>query len=322
MMDCREALQILEFAARDGEDLRDGKDFPSEVYTDDERAAAEAHLATCTTCARTIQNRRQLDRTIAEVMQSVPIPRGAQQRLLAQLAELESANSDSNAGRPNAEAELSVDQVGADSPSEQGQNGQSHRRAGSSIRPASASQPPAPVSRRRFLKVLLPACAAGLIGFFGVVWFFTPRWTVSQVSDALAEIESLQDLGNFTGSTAPIDLPSQPGWERLQWEGGSTAKGLALAPSVIAVYGFDIPKGRRAAAVHGLIAVLPRNCVGRLPEADSLATAAPTSGYVSARIGESVCVAWQQGDVVCVCLIQGGPDSLSTLQNVLEQPSA
>ena len=33
-------------------------------------------------------------------------------------------------------------------------------------------------------------------------------------------------------------------------------------------------------------------------------------------------LAWQQGDFVYVCLIRGGPDSLSTLQDLLHQPSA
>ena len=34
-------------------------------------------------CARTVRNRRELDRTIGRVMRTVAIPRGAQQRLLA-----------------------------------------------------------------------------------------------------------------------------------------------------------------------------------------------------------------------------------------------
>ena len=100
------------------------------------------------------------------------------------------------------------------------------------------------------------------------------------------------------------------------------AKGLPLASNVIAVYGFDIPKTRHTGAVRGLIAVIPRNRIRNLPDADSLATASLSSGYLQAQIGESVCVAWQQGDFVYVCLIRGGPDSLSTLQSVLEQPSA
>ena len=56
--------------------------------------------------------------------------------------------------------------------------------------------------------------------------------------------------------------------------------------------------------------------------AASLATAAPTGSYLSARIGDSMCVAWQEGDVVCVCLVKGGADSLEALQNALGEPAA
>jgi hypothetical protein len=70
-----------------------------------------------------------------------------------------------------------------------------------------------------------------------------------------------------------------------------------------------------------LIAVIPLDKIrNNVPTAGSLATA--SSEYLETRSGDSVCVAWQQGDVVYVCLIQGGPDSLSTLQSLLQQPSA
>ena len=90
---------------------------------------------------------------------------------------------------------------------------------------------------------------------------------------------------------------------------------------MIAVYGFDIPKTRHTGAVRGLIAVIPLDKIrNNVPTAGSLATA--SSEYLETRSGDSVCVAWQQGDFVYVCLIQGGPDSLSTLQSLLQQPSA
>jgi hypothetical protein len=306
MMDCRQALQILEF---DGGDAGDSL---AEIYSAEERAAAEAHLESCPACARTLANRRDLDRTIGQVMRAVPVPRGAQQRLLARLSELETAEADTV---PTAEV---------------GRNGQPFPAMVPSVRPARPIQAPPLTSRRRFLKRLVPlsALVVALVGFFGVVWLFMPSFSVEEVSGALAKVdfESLGTLPDFTGKDAAAHLPSDSGWERLKWKRGTEARGLPLASNVIAVYGFDVPKTRRAGAdpgaVRGLIAVIPRSRIRNLPEADSLATASPLSGYLQAQIGESVCVAWQQGDFVYVCLIRGGPDSLSTLQSVLEQPSA
>jgi len=312
MMDCRQALQILEF------DAGDAGDSLAEVYSAEERAAAETHVESCPACARTVQHRRDLDRSIGQVMRAVPIPRGAQQRLLARLSELETADSGTDAGR------TAVVPAGAGG-EEAGRNGQPSPSTASLVEPARPIQATRRASRRRFLKSLVPLTAClvvALVGFFGVVWYFTPRWSVDDVSGALAEVDfgSLGSLADFKGSDAVAHFPSEPGWERLDWKCGTLAKGLPFAPNVIAVYGFDIPKTRHTGAVRGLIAVIPRNRIRNVPQADSLATA--SIEYLEARIGTgSVCVAWQQGDVVCVCLIQG-PDSLSTLQGVLQQPSA
>jgi hypothetical protein len=306
MMDCRQALQILEF---DGGDAGGSL---AEIYSAEERSAAEAHLESCPACARTVHSRRDVDRAIGQVMRSVPIPRGAQQRLLARLSELETADADTDAGR----TAVVPARVGGE---EGGRNGQPSPSAAPSVKPARPIQAARFASRRRFLKRLVPlgAClVVALVGFFGVVWLFTPSFSVEEVSGALAKVdfESLGKLSDFKGKDA--SLPSE--WERLC---GTKAKGLPLAPNLIAVYGFDIPNTRHTGVVRGLIAVIPLARIRNVPAADSLATA-PSSDYLEARIGTgSVCVAWQQGDVVCVCLIQG-PDSLSTLQSVLQQPSA
>jgi len=296
-MDCRRALEILEFSDRESDGA--SADFCSA----DDRAAAESHLESCAACAQAVRNWRQLDRAIAQVMRAVPVPRGAQQRLLARLAEIETKPVDSAS-----EAVASAPNPVSDE----------------LARLAQSSKLP---SRRRFLRSLVPvaACVAVAgIGFFSVVWMFSPRWSVEQVSQELAKLDfdSLQTLGNFTGNGAAASLPKEPGWERLNWEGGALAKGLPAAPDVIAVYGFDIPKTHHHGAARGLIAVIPRNRIRNLPAAGSLATASPTSEYMEARLGESVSVAWQEGNVVYVCLLQGGADSLSTLQGILDQPSA
>jgi hypothetical protein len=299
-MDCRRALEILEFSDRES----DGA--PADFCSAEDRGAAEAHLESCAACAQTVGNCRQLDRAIGQVMRAVPIPRGAQQRLLARLAEVETdavVNGSNTAGS------------GATAG-----NGLAGEKPPATATPARPSALP---SRRRFLRGLIPAVAClsvASVAFFGVVWMFSPRWTVDQVSKELAKLDfdSLETLANFTGGDP--QLPS--GWDRPHLLRGGQAKGLPAAPNVIAVYSFDIPKNRRHGAARGLLAVIPRNRVRNQPEADSLSRASATSEYVDARLGESVCVAWQEGNVVCVCLIQGGPDSLSTLQGILEQPSA
>jgi hypothetical protein len=312
MMDCRQALQILEF------DLPDTDGLPEEICSAEEHAAALAHLESCPACVRTVLNRRELDRTIGRVMRTVAIPRGAQQRLLAQIVELEAAGTIASTTASDDSSPDANDGIAA----------------GAGRSPAVDSEVPSiipakPLSRptrRRFLKSMVPltAClAVALTGFFGVVWFFSPRWTVADVSQSLTEIDfaSLQALPDFTGGGGAAQLPGEPGWEHLKWQCDKQAKGLPLAANMIAVYGFDV-RTRQPEPIQGLIAVIPRNRVRNPPSETSLTMAVPTSGYLTARIGESVCVAWQEGDYVYVCLVRGGPDSLSRLQQLLEQPAA
>src|SRR5579862_7264302 len=82
-MDCRRALEILEFSDRESDGAA------ADFCSPEDRAAAEEHLEGCAACAQAVGNWRQLDRTIGQVMRAVPIPRGAQQRLFARLAEVE-----------------------------------------------------------------------------------------------------------------------------------------------------------------------------------------------------------------------------------------
>jgi hypothetical protein len=328
MMDCRHALQILDLQ----DQLADG--LPSEVFPTEERAEAEAHLESCQACARTVLNRRELDRTIGRVMRAVQIPRGAQQRLLARISEIETVDCGEGSGQPMAPLVMTTGGSGLDvfhsNDEDLARNSESSSAAPTplpTVRPARPFGVSGRASRRRFLRagVLLAVCSVvALVGFFGVVWLFAPRWSVDDVSQAMAEIdfETLGALGNFAGNGAAADLASESGWQRLKWPCGRQAKGLPIAPNLIAVYGFDVPETRGSAAIRGLIAVIPRRLIRSAPAADSLATASPTGGYLQARIGESVCVAWQQGDFVYVCLIRGGADSLGTLQSALGEPAA
>ncbi len=148
-MDCRQALQILEFNDSDAGGL------PSEVYSADDRAAAEAHLESCPACARTVQNRRELDRSIGQVMRSVQIPRGAQQRLLARLSELETADFGSGTRQPDAAFEVAgTSNVGGahSSGEEAARNDQPSSAAASSVKPAQPSGIATQRSRRRFFE--------------------------------------------------------------------------------------------------------------------------------------------------------------------------
>lgn len=292
-MDCRTALEILDCAGPGVSDMPEAR-----------LAEAEAHAADCSRCATTVRNRRQLDLKIGRILRAVEVPQAAQDRLLMQLTELERSNP------------VSVQLPAVTAPS------------GSMVRPMERplAEPPAP-PKRRPLRGLLPVAACLVIaalGFFSVVWLLTPRSSVDSVSEELAKIdfELLQNLPDFNGAQVSRVLPSDAAWQNLQWSCNQMPKGLATAPDAFAVYGFVIPPNRvRNEPIRGLLAVIPRRRVAVLPAAQSLSTAS-ISGYVTARIGESVWVSWTSGDVVCVCLIQGGDGSLTLLQRMLESPAA
>ncbi len=91
---------------------------------------------------------------------------------------------------------------------------------------------------------------------------------------------------------------------------------------MIAVYGFEVPERGRFGSVKGLIAVIrgARFAIRLTPiRSRRLLRRADICRRGS---GDAVCVAWQQGGFVYVCLIKGGADSLETLQNALGEPAA
>ncbi len=158
-------------------------------------------------------------------MRAVVVPRDAQERLLAQLADLEAAPYAREAapGSQTEAAEISS----IDVPHE------IHRP------PAAIAEQsqvvPAPVkaaarSQRPMWRALVPvsACAAvAAIAFFGAIWLMTPRWSVDEVRVQLARVDFdlLETLRNFQGEPAVRQLPADPGWHKLEWRCRQVAKG-------------------------------------------------------------------------------------------------
>jgi hypothetical protein len=276
----------------------------------DELAAAEAHLADCRRCAAIARNRRDLDRRIGRIIRAVDVPEAARQRTLGALAELDA----NNAASISTSLSIADDSVRPD-----------HTAA--TLSPGSTAQSEAPQTRRRFLtRGWIPAVVCLLVGaiaFFGVVWFLTPRWTVDEVCQELAKIDfdALKGLPGFKGDSIASRLPSEPGWQSLQWCCDGVAKGVPSTAEnrAFAVYGFVMRQGNNT--IHGLVAVIPVRRMRNPPAADSLSTAA-VGDYRSARIGETVTASWTNGNVVVVCMVQGGADSLEVLQRHLNAPPA
>lgn len=320
-MDCRTALEILDCQGAG----------PSELSERD-LAAAERHLADCGRCRAIVQNRRRLDRKIGRVLRAVDVPRVAQEQVIEQLSALETValvDKTPAAGRSGDNLNPTRATSGAvDEPA-----GAMATTVNLSQAPAESPHPPGERPRRRVWRGFVPvaAClAVAAIGFFGVVWLMTPHWSVEEVRQQLARIDfdSLDSLPAFRGKPGASRLPTDPGWQKLDWRGGRVAKGW---PDVsrghqFAVYGFVLPgrqreNERRGQRMRGLLAVIPRRQMRAPPEDASLMTA-QSSDYLSARIGESVSVAWTDGDMVYVCLVEGGEDSLATLRQMLGASAA
>jgi hypothetical protein len=291
-MDCRTALEILDC---DGGDLADLGE--AEVY------AAKAHLAECPRCLAISEGRRQLDRNIGRVMRGVDVPAGAQERLITKLVALESGSAVAMAAPPASTAIL-VSQPG------------------DAVR---VTSPKLVSPARRWTPRLVPvaAClAVAAIGFFSVIWWMAPRWTTAEVRQQLARIDftTLETLRDFGGDPKACQIPNDPGWQKLDWTCHKIPKGWpAAGRNQFAVYGFTLP-GRQRHAVRGLLAVIPWGQMRSPPEDQSLLTA-QFGEYLSAQIGESVSVAWTENNLVYVCVVEGGEESLSTLRQILG-PSA
>jgi len=313
-MDCRRVLEIL-----------DGMGLAANDLPESDLAAAEEHLASCPQCEAISRNRRQLDRRIGRTLRAVEIPWAARQELMAQIARMEGPAVKAGAARSNSCESASADAEIFAAAGTRGDDQTLRQRGTSESGSADAIRLP----RRRFTKGLIVAVASLLVGaisVFTATWLLTPRWTVEEVTRELARIDfrSLQALPEFNGGKVAASLPSEPAWQNLDWSCDRVAKGLPATAGhhQMALYGFAIRQRHRS--ISGLLAVLPRSHVRRPPAAQSLAETSPDA-YVEAAIagdGDAVAVAWTSGDVVYVCLIQGGADSLELLQRRVDAPPA
>ena len=73
-MDCRSAIELLEVARPDSEDLDDR-----------ELASAAAHLEECPQCADQFRKSQVFDRKVGQVLRDVTIPPGLKEKLLKEL---------------------------------------------------------------------------------------------------------------------------------------------------------------------------------------------------------------------------------------------
>jgi hypothetical protein len=73
-MDCKTALRMIEVCRPDAADL-----------ADPELAPVSAHLEQCPECLRRFRTRQAWDDRLAQVVQSVPVPLGLRERILAKL---------------------------------------------------------------------------------------------------------------------------------------------------------------------------------------------------------------------------------------------
>jgi hypothetical protein len=304
-MDCRTVLEILDCQGTAAASALEG-----------DLAVAEAHLTVCGRCREIVQKRRSLDRKIGRVLRAVDVPRGAQEQLIAKLSAMERAES----------ADLRTARNRTDNgfaPIVQIANSTSGAAADQQVKSA-APLTPGPRRERRWLSrgvVPVAAClAVAAIGFYGAIWYLTPRWSLEEIRLQLARIDfaSLDALRDFKGGAG---APADPTWQKLQWRCEQIAKAWPDASGhQFAVYGFVLP-GRQRHAIRGLLAAIPRGQM-RAPPTDLSLMTAPSSDYLSAQIGESVSVSWTEGDVVYVCLVEGGEDSLTTLKQMLGASAA
>ena len=288
-MDCRTALEILEAARPDSSD----RDEP-------EVASASAHVETCPECEDRFVARQRFDRNLGCLMRDVAPPDGWKARLLASLDAAEIGLHEAAAGSGTASEPLGPE-------SNQGPM-------------MAAAQPDRQASAARRARLLAAASLAlGLL--MAVTWIVahtvgTAGWTLAELRhDARAAYQQFEQLPRFEGTFEP-ELP-EFGWQTSRSiHISQPPRGFppGAAPHAAAVYFFTV-QGARGRPVQGILLVTPRRLVADPPESSHFDAQGIGSGPYSA-------VAWTERDLVYVCVVEGGGNSLELLQRALRLSKA
>jgi len=308
-MDCRTALEILEVARPDSDDVKQT-----------ELAWAQAHLDSCPRCEEAFCNRQALDRRIGRLMRDVSVPWDLKHKLLqaatngngklelsvraAGVADYAAGITGIETGITGIETDVTGSAAGLDVP------------AGSDapVTPA-ASKSTVARPRRYWLKGAAVA-AACLVGWV-VVW---PWLQPSQIR------LQLDELRNETALKNPATLPPFRGeFEAAIPDGWSEGVSFAI-PAVgfqldgsgkhlAALYSFTFSSPKRP-LVNGLLLVIPKKSIEDPPSA--VFFGAGSRVYVQSSTGTYYATAaWTEGDLVYVCFVPSEDNALKALELAL-----
>lgn len=226
---------------------------------------------------QTFERQEQFDRQVATAMQAVDVPEGLQSRLLEALAEA-------------------------------GQEDES--------RATPASEPPAPLTRRKLLRLASTVAALLLAATAG--WLLVPRdgspITLAQAREQVPTVDGaidLSELVDFDDRSFAVALPS-PGWSNktervslkgLHWTGDARHDG--------ALYEFTAAGGR----IHGYLLVVPAARISDPPELTRMST----SGIAYEPVPNTAWIG-SGGDYVYICFVDQG--DLPRLQRLLYPQAA
>ena len=281
-MDCRTALEILEIARPDSDDLKDP-----------ELAAAAEHVGSCPQCEASFRSRQELDREIGRLMRDVPVPAGLKQQLLQQLVDESGESGNQESPGDTVDSQLST----LDSQLSAGRRRRFHVAWASAVCLFAAV-----VVWQVMIRQKTPAVS--------IADLQTSTTALAAVSKMISNPEQLADFDDSFVVLAPA------GWqERVSFSGsGKGFQPEGLASRTLALYRFNLATRRKVAA-GGVLLVVPTKWVKSPPAATSFGMAAGKVRYVRAAGSLCATVAWTEGEMVYICFVTAG--SLETLERAL-----
>ena len=252
--------------------------------TEPEVASAAAHAEDCPRCEERFRSRQEFDRRIGRQMRAVPVPSDLRSRLLAAIRD-------------------------ADVPT-----------GGSELPAVVPAEPIATRRERGRRRARLVAIASTALCLMAAVTIFVAqmstaaRWTLAELQrEARGAWEQADQLPRFQGTFQPL-LP-EFGWQ--------TSRSIHLAqephgfppgtvPHPAAVYEFVLAGPR---PVRGILLVTKTEFVANPPESQAFNARGVGSGPMGV-------VSWTEGDLVYVCVISGGGNSLDRLHNAIRHAQA